>query len=140
MRKYQPLYDVAAAIWRVESYLIGLKVREYIGDSHYYRMADTFARDLLLVSSKSQAQELIQKHPKRAEAFLSVLRTVRDELEKAGVPPFGAPDAPLLVFQPAALSVVEAVHEYRHKRRYLPFLLQRLEADAPAVDMTRHVL
>ncbi len=133
------LFDVAVAVFHTEDFLIRQEVREYCGDTHCYRMADTFARELLLVGKTGRVRELLRKQPKRAGAFLSILSSVRDELEKAGVPPFGAPDVPLLVFSPAAVVVIEAVHEYRNKRAYLPFLLQRIESGVPAVGSERRI-
>ena len=48
-------------------------------------MARAFSEGLRLVSNHGQVAELIRRHPRKAEAFLSLLRSVRKELEEAGV-------------------------------------------------------
>jgi hypothetical protein len=91
-------------------------------------MAELFAEDLRLISNHDQARQLIKAHPRKAEAFLSILHWVRVELDEAGVESELIEDVPLLRYAPVADAVSEAVRAYRKHQSYVPLLLAQVSA------------
>jgi hypothetical protein len=87
-------------------------------------MARAFAQKLLLVSHPGQVAPLLQAHPKAAQAFLTVLRQVREELEVAGFDLAAVPDTPLMIYAVAADAVLAAIPDYQRGAPFLAVLVR----------------
>ncbi len=126
-RDFQELAD---AINVIEQRFVSSGITELGHSNHLFRMAESFARDVLLASNDSQVAALLREHPKRARAFLTIVATVREELEAAGYDISRVPDVPLLLYAPVADAVVEAVRAYRAHRPYLSLPAERTSSSS----------
>lgn len=122
------LQELADAVNVLEQRMIHAGFEESEHHPWEFRRAEAFAEELRLVSNDDQAWALIRAQPKNAGAFFPILRSVREELEKAGADISAVPDVPLLLYAPVADAVAEAVRAYRRKRPYIPLLLRQLQA------------
>jgi hypothetical protein len=122
------LQELADAVELLEMQLEGWGVHNSGYTPRRLRMAEVFAGDLRLVSNHDQVRQLIRANPRKAEAFFSILHSVRMELEEAGVELGEVEDVPLLRYAPVADAVSEAVRAYRKHRPYIPLLLAQLSA------------
>jgi hypothetical protein len=122
------LQELADAVELVEMQMQGWGVQNSGYTPRRLRLAEVFAEDLILVSNHDQARQLIEAHPRKAEAFFSILHSVRVELEEAGVETGEIEAVPLLRYAPVADAVSEAVRAYRKHQPYIPLLLAQLSA------------
>ena len=129
------IQELADAVNVLEQRLTRGGIQQMGHSTQLFRMAEVFGADLLLASNDGQVAALIQAHPKRARAFLTILAEVREELEEVVADISAVPDVPFLLYGPAADAVCEAVRAYRSKMPYLVFLARQQASsdDSPQV-------
>jgi len=124
------IQELADAINVMETRLTSTGVEPMGNNPHLFRMAEAFAKDLLLASSDAQVANLLQLNPRGGRAFLTIVTDLREELEGAGLDINSAPDVPLLLHAPAAEAVIDAIQAYRLRKPYL-HLLRRQRNELP---------